>query len=257
MQVQQVLTAVRTRARQVEGDSSTSSSLVFLLHALHAELVALGANNSPLGNTARLFARALGKSFRERFSWQWTQSSKMTAAALLNPCKAIEDVVDEDVVQDAIEMLLDDSMNDLDPFIDPDPEMVKLERQRRFLLLKRYRDDAQAATFEAFDDDNVLAFWRAVSLDVNTPHLQSARRLLAAMPNTIKAYLSMPTTSASVERLFSCAGIVADGRSLGDERFEQETLLRAWLRQRCKTKLEMIALIDDITQRTLDAEAEE
>jgi len=122
--------------------------------------------------------------------------------------------------------------------------------------LHRFRADVADQKFTSFENRDPLAFWRATSLDVNTQHLQSARRLLNAVPNTVKAYLGMPTTSASVERLFSNAGVVADGRCLGDERFEQETILRAWLRQRGKTKFEMITLIDDITQRTLAAGAE-
>jgi hypothetical protein len=245
-----VLKKIRVFGRLVEGDTSTSARGVVLLYDLRGELQR-DITNLRLCGSARNLASCLVNALDNDMSSIWSEPSKMIAAGLLAPDGAIERVCSDQVIELSARMLIEDSLNDFDPCDFEDD--VEYESDRRHRRLQDFREAARAGKFGAVDD--VLAFYRTVArADMNDETLGPAIRLLRLMPNTIKAYLSMPTSSGCVERFFSGAGIVADGRAIGDERFEQETVMRAWIRGRYKTKHDMLKLIHDLTMRTFEIE---
>jgi hypothetical protein len=250
-----VLKKIRIFGRRVESDSTTSARVIAWLFDLRGELHC-DTTNDGLCDAARQLASCLVDALDSRMSSMWLEPSKMIAAGLLAPNGDIERVCSRGVIDQSAVMLIDDSLTDFDQC--KYRSDVDYERERRKRRLREFREAACAGKFGgAVGDDDTLAFYRTVAsvADKDDDVLDPAIGLLGVMPNTIKAYLGMPTSSAAVERFFSNAGIVADGRAIGDERFEQETVMRAWIRDRCKTKSDMLKLIDELTTRTFAIEA--
>lgn len=250
-----MLEIVRDLTKFVESADVTCTRITSRVHeTYHTLLTMADAKTTSLAVPAAALAGALATQVYDRLSYLWLQPCPLLACAVFDPTQRLT-FVDDAVIAACIDVIVKDSMNDFDqPRFDNHDSLVQSARTHRVEGVRAFRTDVVNGDASELPTDDVLELYRLAAQQtaaaknkstadaVKSPPQQVGAslpatfvNLLELMPNTIRAYLSMPTSSAAVERLFSCAGDVADNRMLGNERLEMETVMRAWLKHRCDT----------------------
>jgi hypothetical protein len=239
-----------TATKDLEGDDVTSVLVPKTMYGLWRDVTAAAHDrNTPL--EVKQYALALASAIETRVGHDWKTCTVYTCAAMLDPNQPDSALtfLGDNVVKRSIDKLVDESFL-LDPCVDSDDsddDVATAARPLRCVLLAKVR-----ATYgDRLSPVDVLAYWRSAARGASGAD-NHARRLVGCMPNTVKAFLAVPASSSASERLFSSAGVVAHGRMLGDERLENETLIRVWLKQRHQTKDEFVNLIKEVANKIVE-----
>jgi hypothetical protein len=218
------------------------------LRTLHSSLSAVGESgrigNDSVGPTAVDVAAALAEAINVRMSYLWLEPNYLYGTALLD-ITATNDVSD-DLFAGVLDIITVVSFQISEDHYEQSE--INVQTPARCADLRALITEMRASRSSFIDTadgapDIGLAYWREVATD-NIKLSTRARTAFAWFQRTVRAFMTITPSEAAVERAFSCAKLVLDGRdSLRDSHLERGVVLRSYLLRRCSNKTEWSNLL--------------